>query len=530
MFDELLHFDLAERATWKRYCEVLKNAGQYDSVHIQAWLDALEQDKNAALGYGTSEFLVHKAVWLLGEGQEDKALQVVQDLWAYRAPDWRFYITPPQPGEELSAYALEHKSNAYMRHQLYRSPRIAEFLNFPVAPTRFLNFPVLPVIHQEGRVKAGTRPFKFFERCPLPIKSEVDMMDPARLTKNGSVKKTLVKGDDVYRYRYYAKKQGDGDKLSASVALFDAIPEVVANRDKFLGDNYALEEFCGAASKQYSMPFMNYFFSTYISGTPVDVTTLLREMTEQRGGAIAYTIGTDATIHGKALQAGPHEVYANGNGEMTELLFILKKCGYIDAIFAALPHLPPDFPLLLMCFADETIRQRVEDYMRLPGLKAMYDMAFAPRRLTLKEQLPLVRFGTENPHFQELLAASLHTYGYYLYNNYDPHIDWHALDYAHFSLGYGGDVLLFLTSRADLLPPLRDLISFGPGTCFAHESVIAEGFQTSWVYLLRTILGHVAMHKDMDLNAWIAAYPESPYSKGSYKQIKVLELAAALRK
>ena len=163
---------------------------------------------------------------------------------------------------------------------------------------------------------------------------------------------------------------------------------------------------------------------------------LLNGMMDQPGGEFAYTVA--AKRNSEDSSESRCGINFNSNGEITKLLFVFKSCGYMDTIFKALPLLPEDFPLLLCCFADADIRRKVEDHMRIPGLKAAYDLAFAPRKANLKEQLHLIDFGARHPRFQELLATSLHTYGYYVYNPDYPSIDWMIQDYAIFSEPWAG--------------------------------------------------------------------------------------------
>ena len=93
----------------------------------------------------------------------------------------------------------------------------------------------------------------------------------------------------------------------------------------------------------------------------------------------------------------------------------------------------------------------------------------------------------------------------------------------------GGDILLPLTSRADLLPCIHDIFEFGPGAGFAAESIIAQGFQNSWEYILRTLLGFVTMRKAVNLDEWIGAYPVTDWNKNQYSQLKLFELVDVLR-
>lgn len=231
------------------------------------------------------------------------------------------------------------------------------------------------------------------------------------------------------------------------------------------------------------------------------------------------------------LFADERNVNYCSNGDTVYLLYILKKCGYLEDIFKALPSLPEDFPLLLMCFADAGIRQRVEEYMGIPGLAAMYALAFAPRRLNVNDQVKLVDFGRRNPHFQELLGASLFRYGYHVYNQYTPKPDWFVQEFAHFSCAYCADVLLFLVSAPDTLLQLRQIMEFGPGTYFEGGPMLSYGFAFCWPYFSRTILAYLALNGDSRLAAWQDAElgQRALYMK-MHKRLKTRELVEALQK
>ena len=310
----------------------------------------------------------------------------------------------------------------------------------------------------------------------------------------------------------------------------EASESASVHRDKYLNNRYSLEDFANPLLRgKYKSPHLNAFFSANDFSEKACL-ELVHALTTRRDGFCTYKLGTDASIHGSVLFADARGVNYNSHAETLTFLWILKKCGKLDAVFAALPDLPEDFPLLLMCFDDSAIRQRVETYMGLPGLKDMYDTALNPRKIGLKDQLKLVRFGEKNPHFQDLLAASLYRYGYHLYNQYVVGVDWFTQDFAHFSRASGGDLLCFLTNRADILPQIAQILEFGPGTRFAHESVVSQGFRSSWVFFLRALLGFLAMRKDPALDTWIEAYPENSWNAGTYKMTKLYDLVKALRK
>ena len=477
--NELISLDRSIYSTWYRYSDILNNSAQYTVEEIDAFLSALDKADDAYLGYSSPcKFFAFKAEWLREQGRIEEAVAVMRQELIYR----------PLGG--------------------VRGAAVTRYLGGQQAPP----------------------PLMYFSRGPLPVKQAVDVLDSAG--ENG-VRATLFKGNDVYMYRFYGRyTPAPFDKWASNPDIFDANALMAANKDKFLADGYSLADFGGPHPPcEYRSPYLNRFFAACGEGPERGdargVADLLNGMAAQPGGEFAYTVV--ARMNSEVSGENRFSINFNSNGEMTGLLFVLKSCGYMDTIFKALPLLPEDFPLLLCCFNDADIRQKVEDHMRIPGLKAAYDLAFAPRKANLKEQLHLIDFGERHPRFQELLATSLHTYGYHVYNPDYPSIDWMIQDYAHFYRALGGDILLPLTSRADLLPCIRDIYEFGPGAGFAAESIIAQGFQNSWEYILRTLLGFVALRKDANLNEWIAAYPVSDWSKSQYSQLKLFELVDLLR-
>lgn len=281
---------------------------------------------------------------------------------------------------------------------------------------------------------------------------------------------------------------------------------------------------------QFHAPFINHFLATYEPET-FDLKALLRKAATERGGDFTYKLATGPGYGDPVLFADERNVNCCSNSDTVYLLYILKKCGYLEDIFKALPELPEDFPLLLMCFADADIRQRVEEYMGLPGLAAMYDLAFAPRRLSVKDQVKLVDFGRKNPRFQELLGASLFRYGYHLYNQYHPMPDWYVRDFAQFRRAFCADVLLFLVSAPDALLQIKQMLEYGPDTCFGAESAISEGFRNCETHFYRNILGYLALNNDSRLAAWQESKLEQDrWNEVYHKRLKTRELVAALQK
>ena len=325
--------------------------------------------------------------------------------------------------------------------------------------------------------------------------------------------------EEACLFRLYWLSESAG--LAAVAEMFDADPELVENRRKYEQDAYKLNEYRTPFAR-FRMPCIRDFFAADAPENP-DIPALLRTAATARGGGFPWGLARD-TENGQKGQ--PYESGDGCNLEVLHLLHILKKCGYLDAIFRALPELPEDFPLLLMCFADKAIRRRVEDYMGIPGLAAMYDLAFAPHHLDVREQIRLVTFGRDNPRFQELLGTSLYRYGYHLHDRGTPRPDWKIQDFAHFRNGFCADVLLFLVSAPDTLPPLRQLLDSGPE---ARVS-LSDGFDDATPGFCRNILGYLALTGDTRLPDWLRCTQEDAPDAAAHKRLKTPALVTALQK
>ena len=112
-------------------------------------------------------------------------------------------------------------------------------------------------------------------------------------------------------------------------------------------------------------------------------------------------------------------------------MWILVKCGHLPEILARLPELPPHFALALLLFERESLRRELAERLGIPGLPAFYATLSKPR-WSAADLAFTVRFGMENPGFQQLLSQSLSHYEYHLYNNYRPAPNWFFQDYRWF--------------------------------------------------------------------------------------------------
>ena len=477
--DFLLCQDKALESTWNEYLEFLKDPA-LTPEQAEAFLDRLEQDPEARLGYGT-EYLYQRTKWLLRLNRPEDAAAAWTQVQLYGA-------TNPISCYEIKAFMEQFPILEEAKRRYYR---------------------------QNNMHGDAPRPFIWLERGPLRLKSMWDDLG----------REYRYKGDDVYLYRRYA---GRSELAAVGAEPFDADPGYVEFKEKYEHDAYTLQDYRFPPG-HFHMPCINEFMAT---ATPenLNIPALLRTAGTMRGGSFPCRITKYWGKREIVLYETDTEVEFSNNREFFYLLYILKKCGYMDAIFSALPELPEDFPLLLMSFADTTIRKRVEDYMGMPGLADMYNLAFAPRRLGVKDQLKLVEFGRNNPRFQELLGTSLFRYGYHLYNQYRPGPDWYVQDFAHFRCAFCGDVLLFLLSAPETLPQLQILLEGGAATKFSGgDEIRYGGFRNCASYFTRNIMGYLALNDDPRLLEW--QYHELRSARADeHRRLKTEALITALQK
>ena len=489
MIDELLCLDRSFSSTWKRYLTVLQDT-ELAPEQAAAFLDRLSAEPDEYLGYTNTEYPYRKALWLLWLGRDTDALDAVKKGKLYGC---RRYPA----GELLGA--------------LKASPATADYMQNMAAESRAIELATPEELLRN-------LPLTWLERGPVPVKNMWDICRPE------AARKSLFKGDDAYLFRCFT--QSRAEKWAASPELFNLHPAFSDSRQKYVNDTYGIQDY-NPRLKPFHAPYLNHFLNTRTADA-FDLEALLLKAATERGGGCPYAIGRGKDV----LYAEEMPVNYCSNGDIVYLLYILKKCGCLQKLFDALPGLPEDFPLLLMCFADHGIRQRVEEYMGLPGLASMFDLAFAPRRLNVKEQLKLIGFGKNNTEFQKLLATSLSRYGYHLYNQFMPKPDWYVQDFAHFGEAHCCDVMLFLASAPELQPQVRLMLEYGPGAGFAFGSAVYQGFTDGFVFFYRNILAYLAMTGDSRLAAWRTAEldkKEDAHNAGRHRRIKTADLVAALQ-
>ena len=483
---ELLAMDRTLYKTWNDYQAFLEDEDA-DPQDVAYFLDQMSREKDEYLGYST-DYLNLKTWWLLRLGREKEAVETRIKGHMYGAGHFFWASNHNKIHDYLEGHSLIKKTD-----KEYLQKR------FP--------FP------------SDCPPLIWLEHRPLPVKSMEDIIVPNH---------RIQKGEDAYILKlvtaenYYNQRATTPEHLKTRPALEESMR-------KYETDAYEIADFDSTC--RYSMPYINYFFATYSPET-FDLRALLQRAATEVGGNFPYCFrtGPESATPKKEI-ATPLEILNGDNGEILHLLYILKKCGYIDKIFEALPDLPEDFPLLLMCFADTGIRKRVEAYMGIPGLADMYNLAFAPRHLNLKDQLKLVEFGRKHPHFQELLGKSLYRYGYHVESHVQiPHPG--IQDFAHFRSNFCSDVLLFLLSAPETLTPIHEAMKHGPGTVFFQPNATYWGYALCGDYIIRNIVGYLALTRDKRLNHWMEVETKSwgESSQHDHKKIKTLELVEALQK
>lgn len=512
MLSNLLSLDLALEATWKKYIEVLKYPEHYPPEAINQWLEELAVQEEYFLGF-TTNFLSYKAAWHAANNDIDKALSTLETIGNFSLGPNTSLLYPAHFGIDKPRDKDGAVNYAYILHAV---PETQNWIK-TVLPTCDQPWPKTGYFHED-------QPLSFFQEMPLPLKTSFDVYNP------GAKRKELKKGDMVYLFRRFSSGHTteSSKRFFASIERFNASEEATRHKENFLQKKYTLEDFVPFLPRAIASPHIRSFFNNK-DFSDTAIIKMLQTFTAARDGFFTYKLAVDPGYGSNILFADNRGVNCNRNGDIFTFLWILNRCGRLEALFSNFDKLPEDFPLLLMCFNDAQIRKRVEKHMKIPGLQAMYELALSPKKINVKDQLRLIEFGHNNPHFQELLAASLYRYGYHLYNQFSVGIDWYLQGYETFSKAAGGDILCFITSRANLLPQIQQILEFGPGTEFAAESVISEGYRTSWVFFLRAILCFLALQKADTLDEWIAAYPLTNWNKTKYRQVKLFEVVEKIR-
>ncbi|QQO07590.1 hypothetical protein [Breznakiella homolactica] len=472
----LLALDKTLYDTWTVYGEILDaDPSGPEAAAVDRFADALLADSDFILCCGHWQFMKKLITWSAARDRQDflKTLApVVWEFYSGRLHELRAHIEPYMP------------------------------------PKRELPKESVPAIID-------------FRYKTLAAKRTADALCEKRVW--------LPKGTEACQYSLFHDKKEHW--FSTSAERFESDPRMVTARKRFETDTCLIYDFLWGDDRIES-PALHSFLVRYDGHrlTRSEIAELITAVACQRAGAIHWDM--TANVDGKytKIDPFPHEANCPANREIFTLLYILKKCGYMEDVLNLLPRLPREIPLLLMCLDVPAIRERVESHLRIPGLKAAYDMALAPKKCTLKEQLKLVEFGRANPEFQELLAFTLNRYGYYSYNNYQPVVDWFCREYAPFSMAHGADILCFLTSRADLLDTARVMLEHGPETRFGTAGFSNAGFSNIQEYLTRCVTGYLAMTGSPELDEWLAFLKGKKWREESSAKIKLFDFVEALRR
>ncbi len=486
--DTLLSLDRTLYNTWVTYMDFLKSPNS-DPTVVADFLDRLADQPDEYLGYTNVPYLEWRTRWMIRLGREQEAV----DAW-------------------IKGIVYHFRGAHYDEYK------------------KLQDLPLLQQAEKDyfrAHPLSSCDPLVWLEQGPLPVKRRKDYISNTPLSK----------GDEVCQFTFYSWRHswGSEDRLATAPEQLAAHPALAESIRKYAQDAYSVHDYCIARealpSPMYKMPFIHQFLSTYSPET-CNLSALLQRAASETGGNFPFIIAPRTPHDSPSEYSQEIEINYCGNGEVIHLLYILKKCGYIDKIFEALPDLPEDFPLLLMCFADTDIRKRVEAYMGISGLADMYDLAFAPRRLQVKEQLKLIEFGRQYPHFQELLGKSLYRYCYHLYNEFYPCPNWSIQEFAHFRCAFCADVLLFLLTAPETLRQMKELLEAGPKMRLQGGSSAYEGFANCQAYFVRNLLGYLALTKDKRLTEWIEAEKGDwkEEAESEHRKIKTLKLVEALQK
>lgn len=296
----------------------------------------------------------------------------------------------------------------------------------------------------------------------------------------------LYKGAPVYRFRFFNGSFDIPTEFGvADVEAFDNDPAATANRRKYEGHGYTLQEH--ALKIGYHHPLVHAFWRTLDS------------------------FDLDATL---ALIAEPprHALHRGTGGELINLLYVLVQCGHLDAIVQRLFALPAHMALRLMCFDVPEIQHRADAHLGLPELPALFDLAFTPHaRKSPADVCRLIGFGARQPKFRRLLGTVL-----------DRYANWFFQPFAHFALARGGGLLDFLVTEPELLPVLHRMKL--QAVCDDHGNDLPA--------LHRTLVLNMAWSGHPDLADWraiVATMPRRTRFAASHQKTEGVIASAAFR-
>lgn len=478
---ELLQLDTNLVSTWQTYAQQLKDwlsHGAFDKA-----IALIENTQHPELAYTeytsgpeVQDYVQYVALAYMYNDQPGKALATVKKAFTYGFP--RFYLFDRGYFTWEDTTSVEYK----LFKPLLEDPAIQKYVKA---------VPQEVVIPQEADI--AKIPFCWFERSTPGRKN-------TRCHISG---KKLEKEQEVYQFRFF---NGADDIPTgffyADSNAFEQHPGAVENLRKYRENGYQLSDY--KINVGYSHPLINQFWHQpdrfdvldtlqMISGPPVNPSPYERVPFDSKPLSI-YDKEKDGRIT-------PDTILQGTGGEFMNLLYVLIKCGYQEAIFGLLPQLPKHFPLLLMCFQSKTIRQQVSQYLNLPDLPALWGIAMKNyARKTPGEVKKLGEFGKDHPELMEQLATVLNLYELHLYSHSHPGINWFFEDFRGFTYAKGGGLLDFLITAPELIPAI-DLMK--NTLCYLTEVSGFDAYENTMPFLYRTMMLHYTWQEDEAVIPWI---------------------------
>ncbi len=302
-------------------------------------------------------------------------------------------------------------------------------------------------------------PFKWFKEKAITISSAKCFLSKEKIKKGAKV------------YEFYFHYQLESKPHYALVNVFNENEGAIENRNKYLQDNYAVEDF--RLLNNYSGRIKEMLFNK-----PFDLLELLQLIATPNINPSLFNCNIREVIKDETYSpvdrplyyekkyrkkvnfkpinpsnykegyikittvAEPEKLGAAYGGGYINLLWLLIKCGYLDQIKGLLPQLPQYFPVLLLLFDREDIQDVAINYYQNQEFLEVWNLAISKyNKKKPRAYAKIIDFGMRYPEIRDEIATVLELYEIHL----SASTDWNNELLAHFNL-HGESGLLQLVS------------------------------------------------------------------------------------
>lgn len=481
-------------STWQVYTEYLKNSIR--QKHISEAIAFTKTIKQAELAFTSCDYALYWALLYAYNDQPSNALKILKKAhhYGYRG-FWQF--DPDSHGwgsKDSEEYRLLEPIHQNSTLQQY----IKSVYTGKVEPWGFDIY---------------STPFCWFEKVILGRKNVCCYLS----------KQKLQKGELVYGIRFFNGAYDIPSNLFyCQIEAFEQHQAAKTSLHKYLNNSYSLSDYAFKIS--YDHPLINFFWNNIedfdllttlklIAQPPVHPTPYLKYAYEERPLPIY-----DSKNKGYHLEKN---INGGTGSEFLDLLYILVKCGYLEAIVSLLPQLPTHFPYLFLFFNSKNIHEKIANYLTEDSteLSNLLDISFKRyNKKSPQEVLQLALYGQNNPNFLKNFSICLNYYECHLYSNYHPGVNWFFQEFSHFIRTKGGGLLDFFISAPELIPALQQMKT---ETCYLTglSQGAIDAYNNSLPFLYRTIVLHLAFIGAESTKKWMD-FPIHFRDSNYYKNLK----------